>query len=934
MPDIVNYGHVQYGGGTHNWDIEQDRNGILYFANDEGVLTFDGSYWKIYQLPNKTIVRSIEIGNDHKLYAGGQGEFGYFSPNEQGQLIFKSLKEKVPEKYRSFADIWNIESVGKAIYFRTENHIFQWHNDTIDVFSSPSEWLFMGKVDHHLIAQDKSKGLLKLTGKTWTPVVQNPLPEHFVINSVTQLAEHRLLVSSSSHGLYHLDHNKLHHVSSSSSIKHVTHIRQVDPHMHVVATLNNGCFLTDQHGKPLNHISKNNGLQNNTVLSTHIDNNGNIWLGLADGISFIAHNNGLKHINPDIFDNASGHTSAIFDNSLYVGLASGVFRLPIVTDSDISMAQTHFTPLGSVWGQAWGMNVVQGKLLLGRHEGVVEINGNHTVPIADGKGYWNFLNWSSNSGDNNLVLAGNYYGISIFQHQNGQFRPKGSIPNFHESARFIETDKQNIWVSHPYKGIYKIVPTADMHTRETKLYTHQEGLPSTYNNHIYSIKGRIVAGTEKGIYEYDATTDSFVLSSFFQPIFDKKYIRYLKEDTQSNIWFIEEKKLGVALYNGNSYTLLYIPELDGKTLGGFEHIHCIDKNNILVGSQKGFYHLNLEKYLTKPRKQHAHISLVKAFGKVDSVLFGGYFGEVNADNKQGEPLRIKHGLNSFHFEFSSTSNKNNEHVYFSCYLKGFEDDWSTPDKKTERVYTNLPAGGYVFMVKTQDNLGNESEIAAYHFTILPPWYESIWAYMVYILLFIGLCYLLYKRHRRKLMEERINFQKEQEHIKYMHQLEMDKSEKEIIKLKNEKLEIEIETKNSELASNAMHLVQKAELMSNIKSELFKLKKELKDDMQVTDFNRIIRLLDTEEKSDASWEQFSVHFDAVHVNFLKRLQETYPRITNTELRLSAYLKMNLSTKEIASLMKISPRGVEVGRYRLRKKLNLPSHTNLFEFFSGL
>lgn len=132
----------------------------------------------------------------------------------------------------------------------------------------------------------------------------------------------------------------------------------------------------------------------------------------------------------------------------------------------------------------------------------------------------------------------------------------------------------------------------------------------------------------------------------------------------------------------------------------------------------------------------------------------------------------------------------------------------------------------------------------------------------------------------------------------------------------------------------MHLVQKAELMSNIKSELFKLKKELKDDMQVTDFNRIIRLLDTEEKSDASWEQFSVHFDAVHVNFLKRLQETYPRITNTELRLSAYLKMNLSTKEIASLMKISPRGVEVGRYRLRKKLNLPSHTNLFEFFSGL
>src|SRR5690606_8110960 len=152
------------------------------------------------------------------------------------------------------------------------------------------------------------------------------------------------------------------------------------------------------------------------------------------------------------------------------------------------------------------------------------------------------------------------------------------------------------------------------------------------------------------------------------------------------------------------YTLLYIPELDGKTLGGFEHIHCIDKNNILVGSQKGFYHLNLEKYLTKPRKQHAHISLVKAFGKVDSVLFGGYFGEVNADNKQGEPICIKHGLYSCYFMLSSKYYKNKELNKYNCYLKGFDDDWPTTDKRTELVYTNMHAGGYVFMVKTQDNL--------------------------------------------------------------------------------------------------------------------------------------------------------------------------------------------------------------------------------------
>ena len=200
-------------------------------------------------------------------------------------------------------------------------------------------------------------------------------------------------------------------------------------------------------------------------------------------------------------------------------------------------------------------------------------------------------------------------------------------------------------------------------------------------------------------------------------------------------------------------------------------------------------------------------------------------------------------------------------------------------------------------------------------------------------MFFGIMYIVYKRQHRKIINQRIAFQREQEHTQYMHQLEMDKSEKEIIKLKNEKLELEIETKNTELASNTMHLVQKADLMSKIKGELFKLKKDINDDTYAADFNKIIRLLNAEEKSDESWEQFTVHFDKVHVDFLKHLKDAYPAITSNELRLYAYLKMNLYTKEIAKLMKISPRGVEIGRYRLRKKLNIDGNVNLFEFFNG-
>lgn len=934
MPDIVNYDNGSYGGGTHNWDIQQDSNGVLYFANDEGLLTFDGSRWKIYSLPNKTIVRSIKIASDNKIYVGGQGDFGYFSPDDNGKLFFSSLKDKIPDGYRSFADIWNVNCVGKAVFFRTENNIFRWLNGKITIFKTDSKWLYMGMANNTIIAHDKNKGLLKLSGNRWVPLLNTTVPSDFNISSISQFGKDSLIISSLSHGLHTVYDGQMVLIEAAKNINNISNICNIDDNSMAVATLNNGCFLMGKDGKEVYHLSKNTGLQNNSILSLFKDKSNNIWLGLADGISFIANNNAIKHINPSVFDNAAGHTSVIYNNRLYVGLSNGFYALPLSNEKDISLAQNNFTPVVNAGGQAWGMNVVNDKLLFGRHEGAFELTEKGLNPIAVGRGYWNFIGYNQANATNPVLLAGNYHGISVFDYANNKFNVVGSIQNFAESARFIVADNENnIWVSHPYKGVYKIT-LSGMRTKNVKLYTDKNGLPSTFNNHIYHVKNKIAVGTEKGVYEYNPITDKFELSSFFKPIFGERYIRYLKEDGQGNIWFIEEKKLGVAQYKGKTYKLLYITELNGKTLGGFEHINCVDKNNVFIGAQKGFYHLNYEKYLANDGKQQVRISFVKAFGKSDRVLFGGYFGDVNDNAAQNVIPKIKHGWNSFHFEYSSTISKSKTNTFYSCYLKGFDEKWSALDKKTEKDYTNLPAGNYVFMVKTQDNLGNESPVASYEFIILPPWYQSIVAYLIYVLIFLGIIYLVYRRQQRKITNQRIAFQREQEHTKYMHQLEMDKSEKEIIKLKNEKLEVEIEAKNSELASNTMHLVQKADLMSKVKTELFKLKKELKDDIQIADFNKIIRQLNTEEKSDESWEQFSVHFDKVHVDFIKHLKDSFPTITSNELRLSAYLKMNLSTKEIAKLMKISPRGVEIGRYRLRKKLNVSSNVNLFEFFNNI
>ena len=154
LPQVSSYNSLQYKGGTQNWSIGQDKNGILYFANNEGLLTFNGAYWKSYSLPNKTIVRSVRIANDGKIYVGGQDEIGYFYPNENGSLVFNSLKKLIPEGERQFADIWDIQVLANEVYFRTVNKIFRLKNNKVDVYITRNAWSYIGKINNEIIAQE------------------------------------------------------------------------------------------------------------------------------------------------------------------------------------------------------------------------------------------------------------------------------------------------------------------------------------------------------------------------------------------------------------------------------------------------------------------------------------------------------------------------------------------------------------------------------------------------------------------------------------------------------------------------------------------------------------------------------------------------------------------------------------------------------------
>ncbi|SDE18943.1 Y_Y_Y domain-containing protein [Mucilaginibacter pineti] len=937
--ETINYEKKQYNAGTQNWKIKQDAQGRMYFANNEGVLVYDGAYWQLYPLPNKTIVWSIEFGNDKRLYAGGQDEIGYFSPDKNGLLTFTSLKNLLPKADQKFSDIWDIVCNDGDIFFRSRTRIFRYSNNQITIYPAYSAWLYMGLHQKQLIVHDEQKGVLVYKDGSWeTLIAKSLLPNGFYITSISPFNKTSSLITTAKNGVFILTGNQLKPwVFNGLGIdngQHFSNAVQLDANSFLISTYSNGIYQVNRDGTVVDNISKKDGLQNSNVHTLLMDNNHNIWLGLDNGIDFIAYNNAVKHINPTVFKDGGGFSMAMYKSSLYFALSNGIYQLPINPIADLSYTRNNFRSLSE--GLSWNLSVVNGSLLAGSDDGFSEIKNDKLVPVDKSGGFWLFHSLSKKA-DSSLIAAGNYYGVRLFEHKDAAFIDKGSVGNFKESARYLEIDSNNtIWTSHPYRGVYKL----SLNSQQAKVYTQAEGLPSTLNNFVFKIRNRVVVATEKGVYEYNRKTDRFMISAEFKSIFGTRSLRYLKQDPAGNIWFVQGKSMAVVDYSHHKPNIINFPELTGRILSGFENVYPINDNNVFVSGENGFYHINYAKYKENIHPLQIYIRKVKAIANTDSLLFGGYFGHVNDDGRQSAASTpsLSYLWNSLHFEYSSPIFEEQSNVEYSYFLDGFDKEWSDWSKKSEKDYTNLPAGNYTFKIRARNHQNNESPVSTYSFTINPPWYQTLWAYGIYILLVISLLYFFYKlqekRHVRnqekELLLQRQKNEEEQKRMAYLHQLELEIAETEVVKLRNEKLETEIEYKNSELASAAMNLVQKKEFLLKVKEELQRLNKSGQDMVDAVEIKKILRLLSEEKKINEEWEQFSVHFNKVHADFLTVLKERYPTINQQELKLCAYLIMNLSSKEIAQLMAISVRGVEISRYRLRKKLLIPTEVNLFEF----
>jgi len=937
IPYIRNFLKSDYKAGTQNWAVSQDQKGFMYFANNDGLLVFDGVVWHLYKMPNSSITRSVYIGDNGNIYVGAYNDLGKMVFRLNGKLEFESLKKYIPAEYQNFDDIWNITSFEGKIVFQSYNSAFIFENDTsVTVIKAPFRFQNSYKVSEKLYFNDIENGLYELVKDKLVPLPGCQSIKGEEIWSVLPFAGgSELLISTLTKGVFIYNGKQL--IAWNAPINDYLKKNQIfsailiQDHYYVFGTIQDGVIITDEHGAIVQHINREKGLQNNTVLKVFADRSGDLWLGLDNGIDFININSPVTFLKQSDGIGA-GYTSIIHRGKLYLGTNQGLF----VKDWDGGDQTSGLKIIPNTSGQVWYLGVHDGVLICGHNKGTFVIEGETARQISKIPGGWKYHILKRFP---NFLIGGTYSGLILFKKEKNTWSFVGKIKGFDESFRVFEEDNDgNIWMSHGFKGIYKITFGNSLDSvKSFRYYTVRDGLPTNYNLNVFKIKEKIIFTTNDGIYQFNSQNERFEKSVYFNqllsPVTDFSYI---KEDKNGNLWYIAWRqsitKAGVfRLQENGSYQHISSPFilLNNKFINGFESIYPFSDDHILFGTEDGFAHYSPFTHFHTNPEFSTFITKATALN-IDSTFFYGNFHQFS-NGESPKKYTFKYAKNAFKFYYASPNFDSQSSVEYSFKLSGLNNDWSAWSSTPSIAFALLPEGDYDFSVKARNSLGVESKTDELSFSVSPPWYKSYWAITCYAFLFVIFTifsiWLFIKRveiSRRKERLKHLRAYRQKEHD-FIQQASI--AEKKIIKLKNEKLKSEMIHRDKELANQTMDLIRKNKFLAKIKEELEKTKKSSNDALLKEKISSLINKIDRDVDHSKQWEVFETAFDDVHEDFLNRLKLRYPALTPKELKLCAYLRMNISTKEIAPLMNISIRGVEICRYRVRKKLNIDRDTNL-------
>ncbi len=929
VPLITTFTSEEYNAGIQNWTMVQHPNGMIYLGNNMGLLEFDGNHWRQAPVANGTKIRSLKIGQDDRIYAGAQDEFGYFQYTAQGELQYVSVSSLLEKKY-PVDETWNVFLLNDGVYYCTFRYIFRYFEGKIEVID-PGELIgFSFLINNRIYFQIPGKGIYQLENdRTFSKLENSDFFADKSVRGLIPLSSERLLVITHNQGIYIHSRNKNEIWATGTDnffrASLVNTAIQLGSGNFAIGTQNEGLLILDPAGNLLYKIGETSGLDR-SVNHLYEDKQGNLWASLHNGVSLVELGLPFGRISDNVGISGSGYAAALYNDQVYIGTNNNVYRW------QRNNPWQNFKLVENSQGQSYSLQVFQNELLLSHHNGTFSLIKDGFGKIADVDGTWMFVRPEKHP---DKLIGGYYNGLFLLTRENDQWKFSHRFGEFSESCRvLVEDADQNIWMSHGYKGVYRIRFSPDLKIIEDVHYFNEkDGFPSNFLINVFKINGEILFAAERGIYVFQAASNRFILHPQLNEHFEPStHIREMEMDNRGNIYYIANDEAGYLkkdAYGGYTKVQAVFNKIMPYMNDALENITVIDHRTVLFSAKNGFISFDPTRHFELPDAPRVLIRSLSITS--DSAI---QVSESLVSQPSDSSYVFSFRNNSLKINFSSPFYGMPNRTSYRILLENFDRDWSGWSTATTKEYTNLPEGDYVFKVQSRNIYGQLSVPSAFTFTIRPPWFRSRLAYALYILLsagfLLGLVIVLERKHSR----EKFRLEHEQKLALEKREIQYEalsiQSTEEITRLRNEKLQAELEHKNQELGSAAMQIISKNEFIGHLKQSLNGLSKRSNNQSLKKDFSRIIDEIEKNIASNQDWEQFEIHFDKVHGNFSERLKQDFPDLTPQEMKLAAYLRMNLSTKEIAQMLNISVRGVEIARYRLRKKLNLERKDNLSEF----
>lgn len=891
LPFVENFTKSEYSGDNQVWNVEQGKDKAMYFANNHYLLRYDGVKWEKYALPNKTIIRSV-FTDGAKVYTGSYKEFGYWE-RVTGRMVYHSLStEALFDGFSGNEEIWKIFRFEKKLCFQSFNALYTIENGKKAKIPFPSQISYCYIVKGKLYAATTRDGVYELKGNRFVPVTAWSALKNSIVHGIY---EHKgqTYIFTKNHGVFVTDGNNV--VPWNSRINNIVKDEVIlsacflGKERLAIGTSRQGLYIVNLTNDTYQNINRKNSLKNNAVLSICPDVEGDLWLGLDNGISHVEINSPIEIFTDNSGVLGSVYSLATFSEGYLLVTNHGIFTYENNTLAAVPNSQ----------GQVWDVYKNGNDFILGHNDGTYTYN-NHTLrKVSPVNGGWKFLK----SRYDNAYFQANYSGVAVYKDINNlsEFKVLDDIKK--PIRNIAQNHPGEIWAADNYRSLYRITYDENFKVKKVENISAQNNIKSDYGVKIFSFRDQMLFFINGYWYTYNALTSKLEKS----PVFNNEFGRISDIIPIDNENFLVYKNglLYIVAQHDKSFSWRVIPEkyYQGRLI--IENIQVYaTTDKIYVNLDDGFLAINrkLPAIETPEIKTEAYYenalvtdeTTIKYNNSIEIDVVSPWFGFKKPDVM-------------YSFDGGKTL---------------------TPIGSGKIVLNNLASGTY----KMELYYGNgikPQKVSEYSFYVNRPWYFSWYMILAYLLFTGGVFFLYYRwNHLKYLQKVRLNEEEMRHRTQIMeleHQGEMKIRQQEYEK---HRLEMEVQTKASEVAGKSLSIAKHSEMIESIQ-EVLDVEKDASKLV-----SKIRKIIKTSSISKNEWQSFEKNLIKSHEEFVTRLTAKYPALTPKDIKLCIYLKMNLSSKEIAPLMNISFRGVELHRYRLRKKLDIGTEESLTRFMINI